>query len=215
MRCMTGSMRKLRQTRPDAPRFAGLGPALALALALALASACAPVAAQDAGVQWSGGRLSVQAGNQSIGAVLKNIQSRTGIAVTSYDALSEPVVRGFDRLPLAVGLKKLLSQHNHMIIEAGRRRPLRVYVLGGSAVVLELASGSPTVAAATSPAHSARQSDLASTDAATRIEAVERLADQGDAASLAAIRQALTDPAEAVRVVAQQALVTRLAKPAP
>jgi hypothetical protein len=176
---------------------------------------CLPVKAQDAGVQWSGERLSVQAGNQSIGAVLKDIQRRTGIAVTSYDTLSAPVARGFDRLPLAVGLKKLLSQHNHMIIEGSKRTPLRVYVLGGSTVLLDLPAGNSSAAVAASTAHSNHQSALASTDAATRIEAVERLADLGDAASLAAIRQALNDPTEAVRVVAQQALTTRLSKPAP
>jgi hypothetical protein len=180
-----------------------------------LACVALPVAAIDTGVVWSGGRLSVKSGHQSVGAVLKDIQARTGIAVTSYDPLSEPVARGFERLPLAVGLKTLLSQHNHMIIEGSKQRPLRVYVLGASAVVLDLSTGTSSASAATSPAHSTHQSALVSTDAATRIEAVERLADLGDAASLAAIRQALTDPTEAVRVVAQQALATRLAKPVP
>jgi hypothetical protein len=200
-----------------AQRLPGSGSPCAAArlIVVGLAFGALPVAASDAGVVWSGERLSVQAGNQSIGAVLKDIQSRTGIAVTSYDPLSEPVARGFDRLPLAVGLKKLLSQHNHMIIEGSKQRPLRVYVLGGSAVVLDLSSGSPGAAAAALPSHSTHQAALVSTDAATRIEAVERLADLGDAASLAAIRQALNDPTEAVRVVAQQALTTRLAKPAP
>jgi hypothetical protein len=201
-----------------ARRFLGSGSPRAVARLIAvglLAFAVMPVAAIDTGVVWSGGRLSVQSGNQSVGAVLKDIQARTGIAVTSYDPLSEPVARGFKRLPLAVGLKTLLSQYNHMIIEGSKHRPLRVYVLGGSTVVLDLSAGNPSASAATSPAYSTHQSALASTDAATRIEAVERLADLGDAASFAAIRQALNDPTEAVRVVAQQALATRLAKPSP
>jgi hypothetical protein len=189
--------------------------AVARLIVVGLAFVVLPVAARDAGVVWKDGRLSVQASDQSIGAVLKDIQARTGIAVTSYDPLSAPVARSFEGLPLAVGLKTLLSQHNHMIIEGAGRRPLRVYVLGGSAVVLDLPAGNSGAAVATSPALSTHQAALASTDAATRIEAVERLADLGDAASLAAIRQALNDPTEAVRVVAQQALAARLAKPAP
>jgi hypothetical protein len=192
----------------------GLRRAVTPFAAVGLLFLVSPVPATDAGVEWSGGRLSVQARNQSIGAVLKDIQRRTGIAVTSYDALSEPVARGFDRLPLAVGLKKLLSQHNHMIIEGSGRRPLRVYVLGGSALVLDLPAGAPSAEVAV-PIAAGHRSALASTDPATRIEAVEHLAELNDADSLAALRQALTDPSEAVRAVAQQALAGRTVKPTP
>ena len=189
--------------------------AVARLIAFGLSFVVFSVAAGDAGVVWKGGRLSVQAGNQSIGAVLKDIQARTGIAVTSYDPLSAPVARSFERLPLAVGLKTLLSQYNHMIIEGAGRRPLRVYVLGVRAVVVDISSENSGAAAAVSAAHSTLPAALTSADAAARIEAVERLADLSDAASLAALRHATNDLTEAVRVVAQQALAARLAKPSP
>jgi hypothetical protein len=178
-------------------------------LALLCALLCLPVAAQaaDNSVQWSQGHLSVQAGPQSLGAVLQNIQSRTGIVIKSNQALQEPVRRGFKQLPLVQGLHQLLADHNHMIIEGQGRRPLRVIVLAGSGPV---AGAAPARAA---PGPSALQTALASSDPAQRIDAIERLGDLSDPANMAALQQALADPAEAVRAVAQQAL--QAGKPAP
>ena len=50
---------------------------------------------------------------------------------------------------------------------------------------------------------------LEDVDPAVRIEAVERLGDRGDERSLALVRQALSDPMEAVRAAARQVLATR------
>lgn len=170
----------------------------------------APGLAQDAGVSWSQGRLSIAARNQSTAEVLREIQSRTGIVIRSDDPLNDPVVRGFERLPLAEGLRQLLVQHNHMIVDGRGRQPLLVFVLGaGGTRWPQPAMRSGVAASSGATAIAAHRAALASTDPAARIEAVEQLADSGDAASLAAIRQALTDPAEAVRVVAQQALAAR------
>jgi hypothetical protein len=57
-----------------------------------------------------------------------------------------------------------------------------------------------------------RETALNSTDPAARAEAVQRLAEsaaKGDADSQAVLRQALNDPSDAVRAIAQQALVAR------
>jgi HEAT repeat protein len=65
------------------------------------------------------------------------------------------------------------------------------------------------VPARTVPGPSALQTALASNDPALRIDAIERLGDLSDPANMAALQQALTDPAEGVRAVAQQALQGR------
>jgi HEAT repeats len=157
-----------------------------------------PAGADDAGVDWRQGRLSVKAGKQPLGTVLKHIQQRTGIVVKSNQPLPEPVLRGVEQMPLVEGLHQLLASHNHMIIDGQGRRPLRVFVLGpGNAP-----PGLPLPSLA-------QPAGLASPDSAARIEAVERLADLNDESSLAALRQASSDPDEAVRAVAQQALASR------
>jgi HEAT repeats len=169
----------------------------AVALRLCLAGwliAAVPAWASDAGVEWQRGRLTVQASQQPLSVVLAQIQRRTGIVISSQLPLSEPVTGGFDRLPLAAGLHQMLERYNHMIVEGRGRQPLRVFVLGRR-------EAAPGMAAA-----AALPTSWAAADPAQRVEAAERLADIGDASSLAALRQALTDPSEAVRAVAQQAL---------
>jgi HEAT repeats len=169
----------------------------------ALMLALTPVRANDIQVEWSRGLLSVKANQQPLSAVLKQIQLRTGIVVKSTEPMSEPVLRGLDQQPLADGLHQLLAKHNHMIVAGNGRQPMRVFVLGGG----------PSVAGR-APAATAPLTAVLGADPAARVEAVERLADLGDASSLAALRQALTDPDDAVRAVAQQALATLESKPA-
>jgi hypothetical protein len=200
-------------------------------------------AAEDAGVQWSRGRLSVQAGSQPLVEVLKSIRAQTGIEIRGDGALAEPVVKGFESLPLADALARLLSNTNHMIVQRGPRQPLLVVVLGGAgsgvgttpsapaaAFSRPTAVAPPVAAAAAQQAaqqaalqraqqaaqtvtpQSLRDTALSSPDTAARIEAVERLAEmaeKGDANSLAVLRQALNDPSDAVRAVAQQAVTVR------
>lgn len=188
-------------------------------------------AAEGAGVQWVQGRLSVQAGTQPLAEVLNSIRSLTGIELRSEGALGEPVTRGFEALPLVDALKRLLADHNHMIVQRGPRQALLVVVLGGfgsgsgsgvapsSAALSRPAATAVTVQQAAQQASQQRaqqaarqaleQTALSDADAAARIEAVERLAemaDKGDGRSLAALRHALNDPSDAVRAVAQQAV---------
>jgi hypothetical protein len=104
---------------------------LSLLLGLLL-SAPKAWAADDSGVTWAQGRLSVQAGQQPLVEVLKTIRARAGIEIRGDGALTEVVARGFEGLPLAEGLKRLLADHNHMIVQRGPRLPLLVVVLGGA-----------------------------------------------------------------------------------
>lgn len=180
-------------------------------LAVALGLAGVPVAGAETGVDWSRGRLSVQPGAQSLAAVLQHIQRHTGIVVKSTDPLLEPVARGFERVPLVDGLHRLLQAHNHMIIEGQGRRPLRVIVLGGPVALAPAPSPTPATAVR---AGAVLLAALANPDAASRIEAIERLGDLADPAHVAALQRALTDPVEAVRAVAQQALAQARKAPA-
>ena len=180
---------------------------LALAACLLwLVLAAHPLWAADDAVQWSQGRLSVQVSPMALGTVLQHIQSRTGIVIKGDQDLAEPVRRGVKRLPLVQGLHQLLADRNHMIIEGQGRRPLRLIVISGAGSG-PLSALAPTRAGAT--VSNELQTALASSDPAVRIDAIERLGDLADPANLAALQQALGDPAEAVRVVAQQALQAR------
>ena len=191
-----------------------------------------PVAAAQASVDWSNGLLSVKARGQPLSVVMREIEARTNIVVKNATQLVGTVTRDFDQLPLAEGLRQLLSAHNYLIVEGARQRTAMVIVLGdgmhaaqgleasaqagpmagkfaSGAAVLVPASRGGSARAVSAPAEPSLERELASSDPAARIDAVERLGDRGDARSLALVQRALSDPSDAVRAVAQQALATR------
>lgn len=193
-----------------------------------------PVVAAQASVDWSNGLLSVKARGQPLSAVMREVEARTGIVVKNGTKLVGTVTRDFDQLPLVEGLRQLLSSHNYLVVEGARQRTAVVIVLddgthgthspmaaaragsmagqigsGTVGPVTVLSAAKPRVVPA--PVEPSLERELASRDPAARIDAVERLGDRGDARSVALIQRALSDPNDAVRAVAQQALATRIA----
>lgn len=194
-----------------------------------------PVAAAQASVDWSNGLLSVKARGQPLSAVMREVEARTGIVVKNGTKLVGTVTRDFDQLPLVEGLRQLLSSHNYLVVEGARQRTAVVIVLddgthgphgphspmaaaqagsmagqigsGTVGPVTVSSAGKPRVVPA--PVEPSLERELASRDPAARIDAVERLGGRGDARSLALVQRALSDPNDAVRAVAQQALATR------
>lgn len=169
--------------------------------------------ATAAQVQWSNGLISVSASGQPLSAVLRDIAAVTGTTIQGADALSAPVNGELHRMALVEALRWLLAGQNFLIIEGGRHSATRVIVVddptrrarAGMALAAPAASR-PATALAADPQLDRALEDV---DPAVRIEAVERLGDRGDERSLALVRQALSDPMEAVRAAARQVLATR------
>ena len=89
----------------------------------ALALAAFPALAANPEVQWANGCLSVKARGEPLVRVLREIARQTGVVIEGAGALSEPVVTDFGRLPLAEGLRRLLSGRNFLILqESGELR---------------------------------------------------------------------------------------------
>ena len=201
--------------------------------------AALPTVAAGPGVHWATEQLSVKARGEPLGTVLREIALKTGVAIEGGYALEEPVASDFAEIPLVEGLRRLLAGQNYLIVEEPRNNPAdlavtRVVVLanlGSPAAPLGAAAPSrpmtlPAESAGTAgrepdvrssalqpPASSAPERAVMDGDPAVRIEAVEALARRLDANSLALLRGALSDPNEAVRAVAEEALNSRRSNP--
>ena len=183
--------------------------------------AAAPCVWADSMVLWANGQLTVKAGGQSLAQVLGSVGETTGIHISGATALNQPVPQGFVGLPLLDGLRLLLAGQNYMIIEGGRAVATRVIIAGGPDALASLAPvGHQARAAARSPRDlqpktaqrfdgAALERALDDTDAAARVEAVERLGERSDERSLAYVGRALHDSSEAVRASAKQILAAR------
>lgn len=184
------------------------GPQRAFTLAcfaLGLAAMAAPALSANPQVQWQEGLLTVQARGEPLGAVLQAVSQATGVAVKGARGLTQPVGTPFKRLPLADGLRLLMGAQSYVLVEGSRPSSTRLIVVGER----ELAPPMPDEpqAAKRGPAvEPGLESALRSDDPATRVEAVERLGERDDERSRALLRQALEDPADAVRAAANEAL---------
>lgn len=187
----------------------------ARACGAALALVCIPGWGTESSVAWTDGRLWVRTGGQPLATVLREVEAATGIRVKGAAGLKDPVLSGINGAPLVEGLRRLLDGHSFMIIEGTRHTATRVLVVGGAvsgddnphAVIPRVAPRGASAARET--ADPATERPLADSDPAVRIEAVERLGDRNDERSLLLLKGAMSDPSEAVRAVAQQALDAR------
>ncbi len=167
----------------------------------------APVAAEPSTtplVSYSAGRLSVQPRGQPLSAVLREVAAATGAVVKGAEALGEPVRWNLDQVLLADGLRRLLAHQNFVLIEGAPGHATRVFVLAAASVASLPAAAQPVLQPI-----AALDVALASRDAASRIEAIERAGAQDDARSLELIRRALNETSDAVRAVATEALAQR------
>ena len=199
-----------------------------------------PAMAAGPVVHWATEQLSVKAHGEPLGTVLREVALQTGVAIKGGDGLEEPVASSFTEIPLVDGLRRLLAGQNYLIVEEPRKNPkdlavTRVVVLASlgspaSSPVPPAVQSRPMALSVESVPTAGRESDghgaalrppappapergVMDGDPAVRIEAVEALGRRVDASSLALIRGALSDPSEAVRAVAVEALNTRGSSP--
>ena len=67
-------------------------------------------------VEWTAGRLSIDADGASLSAVLKEVARQTGVEIQGIEQLQHPVFPHLSAVPLAEALQKLLGEVNHAII---------------------------------------------------------------------------------------------------
>lgn len=168
-------------------------------------------AAAGPSLLWDRGALTGSTRGHPLTEVLREVAATTGVVVQGGAELTQAVPANLDRAPLIEALRVLLDGQNYMILERGRDRTPRVVILGGSGYPSATLGASRRGAAAAVGAGrtvpGARGDDIAA-----RIEAIEHLAEADDANSHARLRDALADPHEAVRAVAQEALDARASR---
>lgn len=87
-------------------------------------------------VEWQEGQLSVTAERIPLSSILKEVSSQAGLEIRGLDGLNEPVTMRFSGFTLSEGLKKLLAQVNHVIVEKetsphGETAPALVLIIRG------------------------------------------------------------------------------------
>ena len=177
------------------------------AFGLALVAWVAAANAQPA-VMLHGSAVSVQSRGQPLAAVLRALADSTGIVVKGADTLSQIVRWDLDRVNVADGLRRLLDGQNYLLIEGAAGQPTRVIVVGSEHETGPAPGVSPVPSRRPPPSATA----TASLDPESRIEAIERAGEQDDPQGDDMIRRALTDPNDAVRAVAHEAMRARQAR---
>ena len=85
-------------------------------------------------VQWKGSYLNVVAQSVPLSQVLQEVARATGVEIQGLEGLEEQVSVSFSGLSLREGLKNLLEQVNHVILEKaspqGGTQPFLVQVFG-------------------------------------------------------------------------------------
>ena len=84
-------------------------------------------------VQVDGDRLTVQAANVALKELLMSVSKETGVEFIVSEGLAEEYVSfEFDKLPLAVGIKRILRPYNHAAIndKAGKLSKVFVFAPG-------------------------------------------------------------------------------------
>ena len=166
-----------------------------------LAAGAVPCMAADRGVHYAHGLLTVKMRGESLGAVLNEVQQRTGMVMKGAAGLTTTVNREVDQLPLVAALRVLLDGTNFLLVEGARASDTRVIVVGAGihpmpAKATRVAAGSDSLL----------ETALRNEDPAVRVDAVERVGERGDPRSLSLVSQLLGDPIDAVRAAAQQVI---------
>lgn len=160
-------------------------------------------------MQWSGGELSVRAKGQALSAVLQDISRQTGLQVRGGVQQQDVVRADIGPETLADALRLLLADKNYLFVDGQGARPARLIILGsGGPGTVAISPVAPQPVPSNDPV-SQHARALAGRDVAARIEAVERLGELDDERSQSLVTQALSDPNEAVRAVAREALQSR------
>lgn len=87
-------------------------------------------------VEWKGCLLNVKAEGVPLSSILKEVSRKTGLGVRGSEYLKEPVTIHFSNLTLSKGLKRLLANMNHILLEEstpdGDSLPTLLLVVGSN-----------------------------------------------------------------------------------
>ena len=135
-------------------------------------------------VEWKGSYLNVVAESVPLSQVLQEVARTTGLEIQGLEGLEEDVSVRFSGLSLREGLKNLLEQVNHVILEKasprGGTQPFLVQIFGRGSL------SSPRAIASKNREEGRKEAD-STVDAAendrppTRFESLERLVNDGQA----------------------------------
>jgi len=158
-----------------------------LSVPIALLAASAARAQVAPAIEWTGGRLSVEAEQVPLRDVLDAVARRTGVAFSGTGPLQDDVSFHFSGLALDEALKQLAAGFNHMVVEErtprGEIRPVLVLFLSEIDSRHERRGGLATTPAATLGPRQT-EAERGEVESIRRRRAARVLLDQADAETL-------------------------------